>query len=261
MNVRSALALYESHNPFNTAVALRGSNYSAFVAGRLVRVLDFMRTTSRARIAHAALRQFIQTGAYPCVGARSVVNRSTYRFGYYASLSSDETTEGLARDLCAFVAERKALAPQFSSFMATFQDEGLDEGGFEIALWSLLARLRALDERFYPYAATVSPRTDSPDYAFSFAQEALFVVGMHPQASRHARRFAYPMIVFNPHDQFTKLRETGGWRKFQVTIRGRELALQGSLNPNLAEHGSMSEASQYSGRAVSKEWKCPFDQA
>jgi FPC/CPF motif-containing protein YcgG len=261
MNVRSALALYGSRNPFNTSAALRGSNYSAFVAGRLVRVLDFRPTTPRARLAHSALRQFILSDAYPCVGARSVVNRSTYRFGYYGPLSSGEMTQGLARDLCAFVAERKALNPQFSSFMAAFEDEGLDEGAFEAELWSLLARLRAADERFHPYASSVSPGTDSPDYAFSFAQEALFVVGMHPQASRLARRFAYPMIVFNPHDQFVTLRDTGGWEKFQATIRNRELALQGSLNPNLAEHGSISEARQYSGKSVDDTWQCPFNRA
>jgi FPC/CPF motif-containing protein YcgG len=176
-------------------------------------------------------------------------------------MSCDATTEGLARDLCAFVAEHKAMAPQFTSFMATFKDEGLNEDEFEMALWALLARLRAIGERFYDYAPAANSNPESPDYAFSFAQEALFVVGMHPQASRGARRFGYPMLVFNPHDQFKALRDQGRWPKFQAAIRARELSLQGSLNPNLAEYGSIAEARQYSGKAVPPEWKCPFHQA
>jgi FPC/CPF motif-containing protein YcgG len=41
-------------------------------------------------------------------------------------------------------------------------------------------------------------------------------------------------------------------------VREREIALQGSLNPNLADFGERSEARQYSGRAVEDQWRCPF---
>jgi len=260
MNVSTALALYEASNPFCDQDALRGSNYSAWVDGELVRLLDFKRPAARATLTHAALRRFIQSAAYPCVGARSVVNRSTYRFGYYGAMIADAVA-GLARDLCAFVAELKATEPQFSSFIAAFQaDPRMDEDAFESALWDVLSRLRTLDQRYFEYAPSANPDPATPDYAFSFAEEGLFVVGMHPRASRAARRFAYPMLVFNPHRQFTRLRETGGWQPFQKTIRSREMALQGSLNPNLAEYGSASEARQYSGKPVSDQWKCPFHQ-
>jgi FPC/CPF motif-containing protein YcgG len=258
MTVRSALALYGAHNPFCNEAALRRSNYSACVGGQLLRVLDFKRPTPQAKLAHTTLRRFIQSDRYPCVGARSVVNRSTYRFGCYGPMSSDDAVDGLARDLCAFVTEHKALAPQFSSFMATFDDEGGGEDAFEAALWGLLARLRAADRRYYAYAPGANADPQSPDYAFSFGEEAFFVVGMHPRASRHARRFAYPLVVFNPHDQFKALRDSGRWTKFQSTIRERELAIKGSLNPNLADFGSVSEARQYSGKAVTPEWTCPF---
>jgi hypothetical protein len=36
------------------------------------------------------------------------------------------------------------------------------------------------------------------------------------------------------------------------------LILQGSLNPELREFGTRSEARQYAGRATEEEWKCPF---
>jgi uncharacterized protein len=41
-------------------------------------------------------------------------------------------------------------------------------------------------------------------------------------------------------------------------IRARDVALQGDINPNLADMGERSEARQYSGRAVDDAWRCPF---
>ena len=44
----------------------------------------------------------------------------------------------------------------------------------------------------------------------------------------------------------------------QDVIRIRELSLQGSLNPNLADHGNVTEARQYSGRPVEPDWHPQF---
>jgi FPC/CPF motif-containing protein YcgG len=41
-------------------------------------------------------------------------------------------------------------------------------------------------------------------------------------------------------------------------IRRQELALQGSINPMLAEFGELPESRQYSGRVVGQDWHCPF---
>ena len=92
----------------------------------------------------------------------------------------------------------------------------------------------------------------------SFGGEAFFVVGLHPHASRPARRFDTPAMVFNLHDQFEQLRATGRYDKLRETIIDRDVALAGSANPMLASHGSISSARQYSGRAVGAEWRCPF---
>ena len=67
--------------------------------------------------------------------------------------------------------------------------------------------------------------------------------------------------MFNPHAQFGRLRGEGRFRRIQQAIREREIAVQGSLNPNLADFGERSEARQYSGRAVEEEWRCPFHRA
>jgi FPC/CPF motif-containing protein YcgG len=83
-------------------------------------------------------------------------------------------------------------------------------------------------------------------------------VGLHPGASRPARRFAKPALVFNTHDQFNRLRASGAYEKMRQIIIDRDVALAGSSNPMLSRHGDTSEARQYSGRAVTEDWKCPF---
>lgn len=86
----------------------------------------------------------------------------------------------------------------------------------------------------------------------------MFVVGMHSASSPLARRFPYPTLVFNPRAQFDHLRESGQFDRLRERVREREVALQGTINPNLADFGEVSDARQYSGRSVEGDWQCPF---
>lgn len=257
MQLSNALALYQGANPFCSPEAILASNYSAFLEGRLVRVLDFRAPTASAQMAHSAIRAFLAASKYPCVGAKSVLHRASYRFGHYGRISGAGTIPGLARDLCAFLAERHALKGSFASFIAAFEDEGVEEEGFEAALWGALARLRSADDVLHEYAPGFSRDPADRNYAFSFCATAFFVVGMHPRSQRLARRAPYPLLVFNPHDQFKRLRETNGWDRFKDVVRRKEIELQGSLNPNLSDFGDVSEARQYSGKAAPDRWTCP----
>ena len=65
-------------------------------------------------------------------------------------------------------------------------------------------------------------------------------------------------MVFNFHEQFERLRARGKFETMKQTIRAREMTFQGSINPMLTNFGERSEASQYSGQAVSDKWPCPF---
>lgn len=93
----------------------------------------------------------------------------------------------------------------------------------------------------------------------SLGGHPFFVVGLHPAASRPARRFECPVLVFNSHDQFERLREDRRYEKLQSVIRERDKELSGSINPMLADHGFGAAAAQYSGRNVSEDWVCPFE--
>ena len=133
-----------------------------------------------------------------------------------------------------------------------------DELTFERRLWDTLQQLHDMDALFHGWDKTVALDTADPNFSFSFGQTALFVVGMHAASSRATRRFSWPTLIFNPHDQFETLRRAGRYARFQEGIRRAERALQGDHNPMLATFGERSEASQYSGRKVGADWRCPF---
>lgn len=245
--------------PFDDDTAKEHSHYCAFHAEGLVRLLETAEPTPFARVAHDAFRSFVLDERFPCLGARAALNRNTYRFGSYARLDDPDVSKGLMRDLYAFVSERRGIGETFSTFVAVFRESaGGGDLGFERALWSQLNRLHELDRAFHGWDPRVSSDPDDANFSFSLAGNAFFVVGLHPEASRDARRFAWPTLVFNAHSQFEKLKDDGSFEGLRSRIRDRDVALQGSLNTNLADFGDHSEARQYSGRAVKPNWTCPF---
>jgi FPC/CPF motif-containing protein YcgG len=102
------------------------------------------------------------------------------------------------------------------------------------------------------------PTRTTPTFRSASAGRLFFIVGLHPNASRKARRFEAPTLVFNLHDQFEQLRADGRYGKLRERILERDIRFSGSVNPMLATHGEASEARQYSGRAVDEAWVCPF---
>jgi FPC/CPF motif-containing protein YcgG len=259
LTAQQALSLYGSGNPFNSAPALRFSNYSAYIDGSLVRLLDWRQPSPQALLADRAMRGFISSPAFSCVAAKAAISSGGYRFGYYPGFGDPRTTQGLARDLAAFAAERASMRVPYATFVATFNQTGVEsERGFERHLWRLLQRLADLGSPHYPWDETVSNDAADSNFAFSFGGEAFFVVGMHPNSSRLSRRFFLPAVAFNAHRQFVDARRNGRYGRIQRLVREQEFILQGSINPELREFGTRSEARQYSGRATEQSWRCPF---
>jgi FPC/CPF motif-containing protein YcgG len=163
----------------------------------------------------------------------------------------------VAGDLGLFAEQRRSWSSGFSTFIAVFASpSALDEPAFEDGLWRTLQALHEIDDDGWDPSVSSDP--DSPTFSFSFGGRAYFVVGLHPASSRKARRFEWPALAFNAHDQFRRLRNQGRFERLQRAIRERDLRLQGSLNPNLANFGELPEARQYSGRRVEEDWACPF---
>ena len=201
---------------------------------------------------------FVTDPRFSCLAGKGVVRSGGHVVEVYGELGSHRSASVMARDLAAFVArgdERGGLR----AFVAVFPRRApASELEFEQRLWQQLALLHERDDAGAGWDPSVASDPASPEFAFSFGGEALFVIGLHANSSRLARRFSWPALVFNPHAQFDTLRADGRFDRLRGAVREREIALQGTLNPNLADFGERSEARQYSGRAVEAEWKCPF---
>ncbi|MBC7559362.1 MAG: YqcI/YcgG family protein [Dermatophilaceae bacterium] len=144
---------------------------------------------------------------YPCLGARSVVRRDRATLRVYDELDAPVTAPLLPADLRQFASDVDPGAG-FASFIAIFCGPQIhDEGHFERLLCSQLGRLHAGDQD--PWNDTVSADPDDKHFAFSVASTPHFIAGLHPMASRDARRTTAPTLVFNLHEQFEALRATG----------------------------------------------------
>jgi FPC/CPF motif-containing protein YcgG len=247
-------------NPFASALARDNGAYFGFQEGRMVRVFDpALPPTPLEEQVHGELRARMLAPEFSCVGARAAFNSGAYRLGVYGDMADSGALAGLARDLATFAGEQPALGSDFSTFVAAFSGPpAQDEAEFEARLWATLQTLYDVDRLFHPPDPKLADDPEAGNFGFSFGGRGFFVIGLHPASSRLARRFPWPALVFNAHAQFDRLKADGRYPKMQAAIRARELAWQGSLNPNLSDFGERSEARQYSGRAVEEDWRCPF---
>ncbi|MGJ4801866.1 guanitoxin biosynthesis heme-dependent pre-guanitoxin N-hydroxylase GntA [Luteimonas sp. SDU82] len=213
---------------------------------------------------HAArFREFIGGASFPCVGAKAALSHDSIVVRGFAALgerANDAPLLDAIEDFATRLQAWDAHDPTLHSFAALFDGPAAtDERRFEALLWSQLQRLHDLDaRRGHAWAPDVSPDPDDPAFSLSLVGHPFFVIGLHPGASRTARRFDVPALVFNSHRQFERLRADGRYARMQKATRRRDRALQGAINPNLADFGVASEARQYSGRAVEPEWRCPL---
>jgi FPC/CPF motif-containing protein YcgG len=194
---------------------------------------------------------------YPCLGAKSVFRRDRATVVLHDDMESPETARRLFEQLREYT-ESVDAEEGFASFVAGFRGPQVrDENHYEEMLWALLQRLHDVDEE--PWAPEVSADPSDPHFGFSVAGTPFFIVGLNPEASREARRFPVPVLVFNLHEQFQALRESGAFERMRDTIRRRDEDLQGSVNPMVSDYGSVSEARQYSGRELEEGWEPPFE--
>ena len=252
-----------SFNPLDNLRARNTSRYMDASSGSLRYRSRPDETPGRAdQQAHAALRAHVLDDGYPCVMARSVFNRDAFRMATYGRLGDPASAAMLCHDLYAFSLEFPRPVQGAVSFVACFEGpECADEEAFEVALWRQLQAVHDLDKRQFEWSREVQSAPDDPDFSFSVGGRAFFLIGMHPRASRIARRTPMPTIVFNLHEQFVELRANGKFDGVRDKVQTRDEQLQGTVNPMSSDFGARSEAAQYSGRAVGSEWACPFSPA
>lgn len=207
-------------------------------------------------------RSFIHRADFPCVGAKSALAKGTLDILIARDLRSNWDDRRIYDGVTRIGQSYRRNRELFQSFAVIFEGpEDIDELTFEKFLWARAESLTNKDTWLgKPRDIRVSNDPGDPHFSLSFGEEAFFIVGLHPLASRPARRFERPVLVFNLHDQFEQLREQGRYERMREKIIERDVALAGSVNPMLARHGTISEARQYSGRDVAEPgWICPFN--
>lgn len=255
----SAAANARLWNPLAAARPPGLSSYAACRDAVLRPRADGNADADPVAFAHRQLRELVAGAGFPCLGARSAFNRQDYRFGLYPALASDAAVAALCHDLYEFCHEFPVLDGRLVTFVALFRGgAGHSELQFEQALWRQLQAMHALDAEHFDWDARVASDPGADQFSFSMGGRGMFIVGLHPAASRRARVFPHPALVFNLHEQFERLRQRGKFDMLKQMIRARDMALQGSHNPMVSTFGSSSEARQYSGRAVPDNWQCPF---
>jgi len=194
------------------------------------------------------------------VSAQRVRWRGTLKLVPCVAIDSSWDDVRMHRELLEWAFEYAADPGLFRSIAFVFEGPtDLDEHAFEAAMWARIQSLADKDAWLeQPHDERVSADPSDPHFSLSFGGEAFFVVSLHPNASRPARRFESPVLVFNLHDQFEQLRTENRYETIRSKILERDEMLAGSANPMLARHGEASEARQYSGRMVDEDWQCPY---
>lgn len=221
-------------------------------------VVDHQNNKTLAAFVHAQFRSLVLSPHYTCVGAKAAFNQNAYLFGMHEEIGSLTSAESLYSDLNKFIYEYQKSAKFPSTLVASFRDPVISsEIAFEKLLWKHLRLLHDLDKlNQWDSAFSTDPR--SSHFSFSVLSKGFFIVGLHPTSSRWSRRFAWPTLIFNAQEQFESLKAKGTYEKMETINRHRDEVLQGSINPNITDFAEESEARQYSGRHVEKDWQCPF---
>lgn len=178
----------------------------------------------------SALHAHIADQDFPCVGAKAALARGTLEVLTARAFDSAWDDVRIHDSLLRFAGEYRMTPGLFRSLAVVFgRPFDLDETQFELTLWNRVQSLSDKDVwRGQHYDDRVCDDPNDPHFSLSFGGEAFFVVGLHPRASRPARRFAYPTMIFNLHDQFETLRVQGKYEGMREKILTRDEAVAGS---------------------------------
>ena len=202
-------------------------------------------------------KKFIINDDHPCIMSKNIVRSDNCDLNTYKGFGSKTVALKILNDLEKYLAVYDFSSNDFFSFIAIFDDDqNYTEIEFENLLWKQLQYIHDLDNSKWDETVSANPKNKT--FSFSIKGVAFYVVGMHPNSSRNARKSPRLTLVFNLHQQFERLREMGVYTRIRDTIRKRDLQKNGTINPMLVNFGEESEAKQYSGRAVGNDWQCPF---
>lgn len=174
---------------------------------------------------------------YPCTPALSALKQGSLIIteipGKIGSTGID-----LRPMLQGFIDRLESRNEPYLSLWLSWDPEEMSEEEFEIRLWREV-------------------RAFCPNLPVSFGSHQLFLVGMHPNSSRKARRFPRCSIIVNSFSQFERIEATGNYPSLVSSIRERDKKYSGSVNPMVEEYGDVWEEIQFSGKVNPPDWEPP----
>lgn len=195
---------------------------------------------------------------FPCLAAKTAHARDQVTHVEAFDIRCGKDDCAVAEAIEAFATQRKPDHVFHSLVVHFLRSPLLTELEFEQHVFARLQGIHDVDRARFAWNDMVSADPASDQFSMSVGGKSFYVIGLHPGASRAARRLAHPAMVFNLHAQFEYLREQGRYDRLREAIIARDIELNGSANPMLAVHGQSSEALQYSGRHIEGNWECPF---
>ena len=202
---------------------------------------------------------FLDEKGFPCIAAKAALARNHVQSFVAIHMACPAHDEEILKFLYNFVDSYRTSEKSFHSAAVIFREPlNIDEGTFDSLFWQRLKALSSLDKERYKHDPRVDSDPRSSRYSFSLKEEAIFVLGLHPESKTRSRRFKYPTLIFNPHAEFEKLRNTNRYSKMKQVVRRRDVAYSGSINPTLADFGEVSEVYQYTGVQYNEDWTCPL---
>jgi len=202
---------------------------------------------------------FLNSKEFPCIAAKAALARKQIKCMVANDMSSSVDDQRILKFLYAFVDHYRNSRKPFNSASIIFKQPQLqNEEMFDTLLWQRLNALACLDRQKFPHDKRVDDDPASKNFSFSLKEEAFFIIGLHPSSKRRARFFRYPTLVFNPHEEFERLKRANRYDQMKKVVRKRDLVYSGSINPMLHDFGEESEVFQYSGIQYDSTWQCPF---
>lgn len=203
--------------------------------------------------------EFLNKKEFPCVAAKAAVSRNHIQCMVASHMACPAHDQTILQFLYNFVDSYRTSEGSYHSAAVIFKEpSAINETLFDTFLWQRLNSLSSMDKQTYNHDPRVDSDPNSSRYSFSLKEEAFFILGLHPGSSRRSRRFKYPAMIFNPHTEFEKLRNSNRYAKMKEVVRKRDIEYSGSVNPMLADFGEVSEVYQYSGMHYSGDWTCPL---
>ncbi|MEO6328888.1 MAG: guanitoxin biosynthesis heme-dependent pre-guanitoxin N-hydroxylase GntA [Ginsengibacter sp.] len=224
----------------------------------LLKDIEFMVNTDCGDITSEYFT-YLKNREFPCIAAKAALARQQVKCMVSDHMACPKDDKFILQFLYDFVNEYRETKNFYQSAAVIFKGPlAISEELFDELLWQRLQALADLDAKNYPFDNRVNNAPSSPHFSFSIKEEALYIIGLHPNSSRQSRRFTYPSLIFNPHAQFEVLREINKFEVMKNVVRKRDIAYSGSVNPMLEDFGTSSEVYQYSGRKYDDSWQCPL---